>query len=44
MFEYFYNQTLRKLTLAFGGLFDEIYVSRKNDTTSVTEKRSKFNF
>jgi hypothetical protein len=29
MFQYYYNQTLRKLTLAFGGLFDEIFVSNK---------------
>lgn len=28
MFQYFYNETLRKLTLAFGGLFDEIYISK----------------
>lgn len=29
MFQHFYNETLRKLTLAFGGLFDEIYISKK---------------
>jgi len=29
MFEYYYNQTLRKLTLAFGGMFDEIFVEKK---------------
>lgn len=28
MFQYFYNETLRKLTLAFGGLFDEIYIAK----------------
>jgi hypothetical protein len=29
MFQYYYNQTLRKLTLAFGGLFDEIFVENQ---------------
>lgn len=28
MFQYFYNETLRKITLAFGGLFDEIFISK----------------
>lgn len=38
MFNSYDNQSIRKLVIAFGSLFDEIYVSRKNDTTSVTEK------
>jgi hypothetical protein len=37
MFQYYYNQTLRKLTLAFGGLFDEIFVSNKT-SDGVDEK------
>jgi hypothetical protein len=37
MFQYYYNQTLRKLTLAFGGLFDEIYVQNKT-SDGVAEK------
>jgi len=37
MFQYYYNQTLRKLTLAFGGLFDEIFVENKT-SNGVSEK------
>jgi len=37
MFQYYYNQTLRKLTLAFGGLFDEIYVQNRT-SDGVAEK------
>ena len=39
MFEYFYNQTLRKLTLAFGGLFDEIYISKDTSDGKVERTR-----
>lgn len=39
MFEYFYNETLRKITLAFGGLFDEIYVSKNTSTGNVERTR-----
>ena len=38
MFNTFNNQSIRKLVVAFGSLFDEIYVTRKNDTTDVEEK------
>jgi hypothetical protein len=38
MFNSYDNQSIRKLVIAFGSLFDEIYVSRKNDTTGITEK------
>jgi hypothetical protein len=38
MFQYYYNQTLRKLTLAFGGLFDEIYV--QNQTSDGTSEKT----
>jgi len=37
MFNTYNNQSLRKLVVAFGSLFDEIYVTRKNDTTGTTE-------
>lgn len=37
MFNSYDNQSIRKLVIAFGSLFDEIYVSRKNDTTGITE-------
>lgn len=30
MFDHFYNGSVRKLVVAFGSLFDEIYISRKN--------------
>ena len=39
MFQYFYNQTLRKLTLAFGGLFDEIYVSKDTSDGKIERTR-----
>lgn len=39
MFQYFYNHTLKKLTLAFGGLFDEIYVSKETSTGMEERKR-----
>jgi hypothetical protein len=38
MFNAFNNQSIRKLVVAFGSLFDEIYVIRKNNTTNVEEK------
>jgi hypothetical protein len=37
MFNTYNNQSLRKLVVAFGSLFDEIYVTRKNDTTGAEE-------
>jgi hypothetical protein len=39
MFEYFYNETLRKLTLAFGGLFDEIFVSKQTSSGQIQKIR-----
>lgn len=39
MFQYFYNETLRKLTLAFGGLFDEIFVSKQTSTDQIQKIR-----
>lgn len=39
MFEYFYNETLKKLTLAFGGLFDEIFVSTTMSNGQVQKTR-----
>ena len=38
MFNPFNNQSIRKLVVAFGSLFDEIYVLRKNDTTDIEDK------
>lgn len=38
MFSSYNNQSIRKLVIAFGSLFDEIYVTRKNDTTGAEEK------
>jgi len=37
MFNTFNNQSIRKLVVAFGSLFDQIYVTRKNDTTGTQE-------
>lgn len=39
MFQYFYNETLRKITLAFGGLFDEIYVSKNTSSGAIERTR-----
>lgn len=44
MFQYFYNETLRKLTLAFGGLFDEIYVSKKMSNGESQKTRIPLSF
>ena len=38
MFSSFNNKSIRKMVVAFGSLFDEIYVIRKNDTTGDEEK------
>lgn len=38
MFNAFNNQSIRKLVVAFGSLFDEIYVLRKNNTTDIEDK------
>ena len=37
MFNTYNNQSIRKLVVAFGSLFDELYVTRKNDTTGSQE-------
>ena len=37
MFSTYNNQSIRKLVVAFGSLFDELYVTRKNDTTGTVE-------
>jgi hypothetical protein len=39
MFDYFYNETLRKITLAFGGLFDEIYIEKKTPEDTIERVR-----
>lgn len=40
MFDYFYHGSIRKLVVAFGSLFDEIYVSRTDDA-GVEQKKIK---
>lgn len=37
MFSTFNNKSIRKIVVAFGSIFDQIYVNRKNDTTGVEE-------
>ena len=32
MFEVFYNQAIRKMTVAFGSLFNNVYVQRLNSS------------
>lgn len=39
MFDYFYNETLRKLTLAFGGLFDEIFIQKRTPENAIEKVR-----
>lgn len=38
MFGHFYNESLRKLTVAFGALFNEIYVVKYNEDDSENKK------
>lgn len=38
MFEYYYNGSIRKLVVAFGSLFNEMYISRKNSDDSEEKK------
>ena len=38
MFEVFYNQAVRKLTVAFGSLFNNVYVQRLDSNDSETER------
>ena len=38
MFDFYYNQSLRKLTVAFGSLFNEIYVSRENSDGTTNQR------
>lgn len=38
MFRYFYHGSMRKLVVAFGSLFDDIYISRKNQDGSEQTK------
>jgi hypothetical protein len=40
MFNTFNNQSIRKLVVAFGSLFDEIYIIRKNETTDIEQNSS----
>jgi len=38
MFDYYYNRSLRKLVIAFGSLFDELYVERYDSTDTSQAK------
>jgi len=38
MFRYFYHASIRKLVVAFGSLFDEIYISRTDSTGAELKK------
>ena len=38
MFEIFYNQAIRKLTVAFGSLFNNVYVTRLNASGTTTSQ------
>jgi hypothetical protein len=38
MFEHFYHQTIRKIVVAFGALFNDIYISRLDDNNDEVER------
>ena len=38
MFDTFYNETLRKTVVAFGSLFDEIFVVRKDSNGNINKR------
>lgn len=38
MLEYFYHKTLRKITIGFGTLFNNIYTERRNANDNVIER------
>ena len=38
MFTTFYNETIRKTVIAFGSLFDEIFVQRKNKSDNTVKR------
>ena len=38
MFGHFYNESIRKLTIAFGSLFNEIYVTHYNSDDTENQK------
>jgi hypothetical protein len=38
MFDHFYHQTIRKIVVAFGALFNDIYISRLDDNNSEIER------
>ena len=38
MFQYFYHGTVRKVVVAFGSLFNDIYVSRKDESGNEIER------
>ena len=35
--DYFYNQTLRKMTIAFGQIFNNIQIKRKDSNCNVVQ-------
>ena len=38
MFDHFYHASIRKLVVAFGSLFDEIYISRTQEDGTEIKK------
>ena len=38
MLEHFYHQTIRKVVVAFGALFNDIYISRLDDNNAEVER------
>ena len=37
MFGYFYNESMRRMTIAFGQLFNNIQIKRKDSTDTVVQ-------
>ena len=38
MFNYFYNESLRKLVVAFGNLFNQIQIAKYDSSNNISEK------
>ena len=38
MFEHFYHQTIRKVVVAFGSIFNDIYISRLDNSNTEVER------
>jgi len=42
MFEFFSNESLRKLVVGFGNLFNDVYVGKFDDSGELVEKNTNY--